>query len=398
VAVANLTRAFEEKAPDEVRKLARQNFVQLGANLVSGLKLTSMSQGDISARLTIEIPEEVTARRQSERRGWIAMLSHLGNWEVFTQLGHLLSEYQIGAAYQPLRNRFIDAHFRELRAKAGVRLFDRNSELLGASTFLREGGALGVLVDQRAGDSGLWTPLFGRLASTSMLAATLSHRSGSGIVPIAVYTVGVARWRIVVSNVIERSETIPATVEKMNQCLAVQIRQAPADWLWAHDRWKTPRYQILLSNAPHGIQCSDRSSLKAFRVLAVLPRDDVACNAAQPALKAIKESRPDVSLTVVGSPAQVNAVAPLVDRFVPWGNRRSVFAMARTLGGQDVAYLFASDWRSLVCAALSGTPRRVGYASSWARLLLHQIVRTDNHDTSSESYYLALVRATGGPT
>jgi lauroyl/myristoyl acyltransferase len=34
-------------------------------------------------------------------------------------------------------------------------------------TVLRNGGMLGVLIDQHAGDKGVWTPFFGRLASTT---------------------------------------------------------------------------------------------------------------------------------------------------------------------------------------------------------------------------------------
>ena len=57
---------------------------------------------------------------------------------------------------------------------------------------MREGGAVGVLVDQHAGDAGLWCPFFGRLASTTTLAAMLALRTGAWLVPAAVYTDGVA--------------------------------------------------------------------------------------------------------------------------------------------------------------------------------------------------------------
>jgi predicted dehydrogenase len=39
---------------------------------------------------------------------------------------------------------------------------------------------LGVLIDQRAGDKGLWTPFFGRLASTTPFAAVPAKKTGAG--------------------------------------------------------------------------------------------------------------------------------------------------------------------------------------------------------------------------
>ena len=40
---------------------------------------------------------------------------------------------------------------------------------------MRSIGAVGVLADQHAGDMGQWTPLFGRLASTTTLPAMLAR-------------------------------------------------------------------------------------------------------------------------------------------------------------------------------------------------------------------------------
>src|SRR5271169_2439360 len=66
-------------------------------------------------------------------------------------------------------------------------------------TVLRNGGMLGVLIDQHAGDKGVWTPFFGRLASTTPFPAVLAKKTGAALMPVSIVTSGIARWRVEVS-------------------------------------------------------------------------------------------------------------------------------------------------------------------------------------------------------
>src|SRR6185369_7705814 len=103
-----------------------------------------------------QIWQRVTAKIPDERlkTGWIALISHIGNWELYSHLGEKFPDYRYGAVYQPLANPYIDQHIREARKRSGIKLFDRRTELLSCVRFLREGGVVGVLVDQRAGYAG----------------------------------------------------------------------------------------------------------------------------------------------------------------------------------------------------------------------------------------------------
>ena len=200
----NLTIAFAgEKSAAELRRLVREHFQQLGANILCSVKLGAMPVEEIEKHVTIE---NIDLIHQSLRAGRpvVLMLSHLGNWELCAQL---LPKY-IGYArnstiYQRLGNRLIDEHVRKLRARSGVEMFDRKEGFQKAIDLLRGGGAIGILSDQHAGDQGLWVPFFGKLASTSPLPALLAKRTNAAMVAIAFYTSGVARWRIVVGPSLE---------------------------------------------------------------------------------------------------------------------------------------------------------------------------------------------------
>ena len=136
-------------------------------------------------KLVRHIEVENTRRRASPTAQWtpvVFVLSHIGNWELArTAFAALLRLRRNGTVYQRLGNRYIDRDVRRMRGRTGVELFDRSEGFHRAIELLRGGGALGILSDQHAGDHGLWTPFFGRLASTSPLPALLAKRTGAAL-------------------------------------------------------------------------------------------------------------------------------------------------------------------------------------------------------------------------
>ncbi|MEI8109063.1 MAG: hypothetical protein WCI46_14715, partial [Verrucomicrobiota bacterium] len=194
----NLSIAFpKELSPKELRALARKHFATLGANLFSSIKLPTLSQKEIQAVVSIEGLQTILDGNAAGG-GFIMAISHLGSWEMFAQSSPLYFHCPVGTIFQALSNPFIDAEIRRDRARLGLELFERKAGFIKGCQFVRNGGALGILMDQHAGDAGLWTPFFDRLASTSTLPATLALRTGARLSSAAVFTAGVARWRFVV--------------------------------------------------------------------------------------------------------------------------------------------------------------------------------------------------------
>src|SRR4030095_6875764 len=138
---------------------------------------------------------------------------------------------------------------------------------------LRSGGGVGVLSDQHAGDHGLWTPFFGKLASTSPLPALLAKRTGAALIAAGVYTIGPARWRMVFTERFDPPKaegSIETLTSEINQIIEQTIRVAPEDWFWVHNRWKTPHPNFLLAQYKRGVYLPPGVSshdLKPFRIL-----------------------------------------------------------------------------------------------------------------------------------
>ena len=251
LAKRNVAIAFaNEKTPREMRRLVRRHFQRLGANLLCSVKLTAMPPEKILRRVKVD---NIEAMDREFRAGVpvVLVLSHLGTWELFAQLMPKFVGYVRNASvYQKLGNRFIDAHVRRTRGQTGLELFDRQQGFQPVIDLLRSGGGVGVLSDQHAGDHGLWTPFFGRLASTSPLPALLAKSTRAALIAAGVYTIGPARWRLVFTERFDPPKAEGSVVEltaEINQIIERQIRVAPEDWFWVHNRWKTPQPNFLLA-------------------------------------------------------------------------------------------------------------------------------------------------------
>src|SRR2546430_8687764 len=129
-----------------------------------------------------------------QKQPFVLCLSHIGSWEFCSRLfPHFAHGQRTATVYQRIRNPYIDRHIREARSRFGLDVFERSEGFGKAIKLLRSGGAIGVLIDQHAGASGLWTPCFGRLASTTPLPALLARRAHAKPIGFAVHTEGVAR-------------------------------------------------------------------------------------------------------------------------------------------------------------------------------------------------------------
>jgi heptosyltransferase II len=401
LATRNLEIAFaNEKSPRELRQLMRRHFRRLGANLLCSAKLTQMPPEKILERVEVE---NIKAMASEFRAGVpvVLVLSHLGTWEVFAQLmPKFVGFVRNASVYQGLGNRFIDEHVRRTRSQTGLELFDRHDGFEPVIDLLRSGGGVGVLSDQHAGDHGVWTPFFGKLASSSPLPALLAKRTRAALIAAGVYTTGRARWRMVFTERFDQTGApVAALTSKINEVIEQQIRRAPEDWFWVHNRWKTPDPNFLLAHYKRGVYLPPGVSahdLKPFRILIRSSNWLGDAVMSVPTVRAIKNGRPDSHVTIA-APEKIAAMWKLiaeVDATIPLPDA-SLVSVVRLLGQQmhfDVAILFPNSLRVALETWLSGIPRRVGYRGHWRSWFVNQIVRKPRKPGPLEHHSLRFLR------
>jgi heptosyltransferase II len=399
LAFRNIDIAFgEEKSSPEIRRIVRQHFQRLGANLLSGLKLAAMPLEKVRERVTVE-NAEAPERELRSGRPVVYVLSHIGNWELQAQMfPPVIGFVRNSTIYQPLANRYIDRHVRALRARAGVELFDRREGFQKAIELLRSGGAIGILSDQHAGDQGLWVPFFGKLASTTSLPALLTKRTGAALLGTAIYPEGPGRWRMVFADRINAAgDSVEAMTAKANELIETQIRRAPEDGFWLHNRWKTPRPNFLLARYKRGVYLPKSlppQQLKPFRILIRSSNWLGDAVMSVPAVRAIKKGRPDAHVTILAPEkiAPMWKLIPEVDEILSLPNK-SLFSAVRLIGRQgrfEAAILFPNSLR--VALEAWRVPRKVGYRGHARAWLLNQIVREPRRPGPPEHHAARFLR------
>ena len=413
LALNNLRIAYGRESSDEERwEVAKAHFASLGANIFCGLKLPLMGEQEILKRVTTEGAHH-GASVAAQGQPLLYAVMHLSCWELLTQVPSIVGYgRRPSSIYQPLANPYLDAHVRRNREKLGYILFDRSAGFSEPLRHLRESqGTLGVLVDQHAGDKGVWCPFFDRLASTTSLPALMAMRCDTPLLPIAVYDNGLARWRIVINPPVFSGEAKP-TAEGITAALNIAvervIREAPENWFWVHNRWKTPKPEFLLGNYRRGITLPvdyDIKQLKPFELLVRSPNWLGDACMAFPTVRALRNGRPDLRLTVFtpGKLADLWRSLGIVDDVITKDGKEGLMAVAKRIrerASYDAAILFTNSTRSTLEFWLAGIPRLVGFKGSLRSKLLHQITPEQKPGTQPEHQaykYMRLARHCGAP-
>ena len=374
----NLARAIPEWTARQVDEEVRQHFQTLAANFLCAFVLAQKPWEE--TRKYFDVSDYHRAKSEvDEKSSVVALVPHIGNWELMVTVPNWLPRPRIGVVFQRLRNRLIDEHVRKFRALSGVELLDRSEGFNQGITILKQGGILAVLSDQHAGDKGVWVPFFDRLCSTTPLPAIMAKKTHSSICWAVVRTVGVARWRLEARvEVFSPKASIEEITSILNQHLEEKIREKPADWFWVHDRWKIPSPRFLLREYKRGVFLGEApGKLKPFRI--VIRSSNWLGDAVMSveAVRRIKRGRPDAAVTILAKRSLVEfwQSIPEADAVIPIEANEGVFAVAKKLRGKfDVAILFPNSPRSGLEAWLAKIPRRVGYRRGWRNFFVNQFI------------------------
>jgi Kdo2-lipid IVA lauroyltransferase/acyltransferase len=245
VALDNLRRAFGDQ-PEEaaLRRLCRENFAHYGVVLAEFLRLPGLSTNDLHERFTVTGLERATAAR-AKGRGLIILTGHVGNWEYLIQ-AQLAWDLDMIVVTRRAHAKGVDRFWQNVRRVRGACFLDAHRSLKETRRHLRNGGAVGLSIDQHeGGTTGVRVPFFGRDAGTVKAPALLAARTGCPVVMLLSWRDEQGRHHASFSEEIpldhgrDLDETIARTTRRYNELLEQFIREHPTQWTWVHKRWKS---------------------------------------------------------------------------------------------------------------------------------------------------------------
>ncbi len=236
-ALSSLERAGQ---PPE---LARRTFEHLGR---AAFELACIRQIDARFEEVVEWPaadRAVLDAALARGRGVVFVSGHLGNWELLARrVSHAGYPCHTIAkeTTDPRLTRMVEA----FRASAKLQSIWRGRDGAARAMLrvLKGNGILGLLIDQDTDVQSVWVDFFGQPAKTPRAAADLALRLGSAVVLGFCTRVepGAPKYRLSMQEVATDGLDATALTARLTKLIEARVRQAPEQWVWMHQRWKSP--------------------------------------------------------------------------------------------------------------------------------------------------------------
>ena len=239
--IVDIQKAFPGKSPEECREIAQKSWENIGCIITEFAKTINASKEEILSKFRFENCEQMF-KDNHDGKGGILLVGHFANWEMLG-LALVLKTKKMASVAYPQNNKYVDEYITKLRTVFGGTLISSHNPFFACFRILKRGALLAILADQSVITSRFYMNFLNRPAEVSPMPAVLSLKTGVPIYCLEFYRDGdmfVANCtEIIYPPKVEYSTQAVADFTKVLQSkLEKNVIDHPADWLWAHNRWK----------------------------------------------------------------------------------------------------------------------------------------------------------------
>jgi Kdo2-lipid IVA lauroyltransferase/acyltransferase len=236
IAQRNLALCLPLLDPADRQRLLRESFASLGLGAFEFLRAWWGSVAPLRAHSTVEGVEHIEAARAAGR-GVLLVSGHFLTLEI---CGRLLCDHApVAGMYRPHRNPAMEWAVRRGRLRYAEAMFGHD-ELRPAIRHLKQGGILWYAPDQayRRGEHVL-APFFGQPVQSIVASHQLARMTGAVLIPFFHRRQGKGyALRLEAPLADFPSADKAADTARVNAAIEAMIAEAPAEYLWVHDRFK----------------------------------------------------------------------------------------------------------------------------------------------------------------
>ena len=232
------TKSFDSICVDAATK---EVFCRTTANLLSSFSFSNLP---IEKRLPLVEFENLEVLKSAVKldKGVVLLMAHMGPWELIScfpeHFAHHNVNARLGAIYRPLKNDYIERWYRLQRKNQGMDLFRRKAGLLEVFKFIKRGGILALLADQRV-SNGEQSEFFGKPALTSPLVGIISKKLSASVISLTLKYDDACKLKATFRLVdFERCETREEYAKTTNQELEQVLSCDVNSGFWFHNRYK----------------------------------------------------------------------------------------------------------------------------------------------------------------
>ena len=250
--ILNLKIAYENVLSEhEVRDFTKKVFVNLGKNAMDTIRAYNIRKLESLEKIVSIEGIEHFNHALAKGKGLIALACHRGAFELIADV-MTLKGYKTNVMGAALQNKKLDKLLVNYRTAKGARYIQIGQETLTVIKALKKGEVVAILIDQdKKKVKGTFVNFFGKPAYTPIGAALLALKTGAAVVPTAIRRLPDDKHLITFTPALDLIRTgneeqdIKANTQLFTQHIESFIREAPAQWVWMHERWKHQPEQVI---------------------------------------------------------------------------------------------------------------------------------------------------------
>jgi KDO2-lipid IV(A) lauroyltransferase len=243
VVAENLRNSFPEKSAEEISSIGRRFYRHLADLFIETLKLTHMSNKELTKRLTVSNPELIEHLYDSGRD--VAVVhSHYNNWEWVGACYPLYTRYQTVSVYKPVQNRLLDSFLNNLRTRNNAGLAPMKQVVRKIIENQRKNirTLYGFMADQTPARAQIeyYTMFLNQETPVFLGIEKIAAKYDMAVVFFNVQKVRRGYYNATVELLFEETSDLPEykITDSHVKRLEDIIRAKPEFWIWTHRRWK----------------------------------------------------------------------------------------------------------------------------------------------------------------
>jgi len=238
----NLALCFAHLSQQERDRLARQSLIETGKTLAEMGKAWLAPPATTLSYIT-KVTDQFGLQQAFEKgRGVIAIVPHLGNWEVLNL--YAADCLPLNILYQPPKIKALDPFILAARSRTGTKVYPTDRSGVAAMfQALRNGELVGILPDQVPPPAAaLFAPFFGIPAATMTLISRLAQKTGAPVMCAYAKRLPRGRGFEVVFKPADpeiMADDLQRSVAALNRSIEACVMEALSQYQWEYKRFKT---------------------------------------------------------------------------------------------------------------------------------------------------------------
>lgn len=236
----NLRRCFPDMPAAEFNATVSRHYREMTQTALELFKLATLSAAELRERVRFINTQALDVELQAGRSVMV-LAAHTGNWEWLLQRVAVEFGPLFICAYKPLRNQRLEGDLLALRSRFGAQMVAAKG-LLRTLLRTRQAHVTGLAADQMplTSPTRVWLQFMGVPTAFYPGPAEIATRYHYSAYFLAMRRQSPGYYEVEFQLIARAAEDIDAATFTARYAARVeeQLRLAPSDWAWGHQRWK----------------------------------------------------------------------------------------------------------------------------------------------------------------